>query len=375
MRRLTLSTDAAEELTVEICRRLRSGQPHWLANKAIDSQLRFFVAQVILEHRGVLPASGRRPSAGRQPDRSAASPARQAHHIPYPMAVREGTAGGRRPAGHDGRADAVVGPAVAQILASLAAGGPASSWPGQLVADCQVTVRMSGVGLAVTSQNGPAALLAATAGPAQKMEDLQFALGEGPCVDAGQSGRPVLNSDLADASARWPAFAPAATGAGVHAAFTFPLQVGAIGIGVLDLYRTTPGGLDSPQLGQALAFADAAVAVLLHMQDRASPDAGFGTSGDGVAAPAEEVGVEVLRAVDRSAVVHQATGMISVQLDVSLAVAMSRLRAHTYAADRPILNVAADVVARRLAFDDSDAGTASALEHRRWRTTGEEESS
>jgi hypothetical protein len=268
---------------------------------------------------------------------------------------------------------------VAQILASLAAGGPAASWPGQLVARCQVAVQMSGVGLAVTSQDGPATLLAATDGPAQEMEDLQFALGEGPCVDACQSGRPVLISDLADVGERWPTFAPAATGTGVHAAFTFPLQVGAIGIGVLDLYRTTPGALDRPQFGQALAFADAAVAVLLHVQDRAGPDAGSRTRGDGVdgtqAAPAEEVGIEVVRAVDRRAVVHQATGMISVQLDVPLAVAMSRLRARAYAADRPILDVAADVVARRLAFDDTEAGTASTLEHRRPGTTGEEEPS
>jgi hypothetical protein len=273
----------------------------------------------------------------------------------------------------------VIEPEVARILASLAAGGPVGSWPARLVADCQVAVRMSGVGLAVTAQGGLAAVLAVTGGPARTMEDLQFALGEGPCVEAGQSRRPVLISDLADAGERWPTFASAATGAGICAAFSFPLQVGAIGIGVLDLYRTTPGALDPPQLGRALAFTDAAVAVLLHVQDRAGPDAGSRTNGDGVdgtqAPPAEEVGTEVLRAVDRRAVVHQATGMISVQLGVPLAVAMSRLRAHAYATDRTILDVAADVVARRLAFDDSEAGTASAPEHRRSSTTGEEESS
>jgi hypothetical protein len=268
---------------------------------------------------------------------------------------------------------------VAHILASLAAGGPAASWLDQLVADCQVAVRMSGVGLAVTSQDRPAAVLATAGSPAHTMEDLQFALGEGPCVDACQSGRPVLISNLANACQRWPTFAPAATGAGVHAAFAFPLQVGAIGIGVLDLYRTMPGALDPLQLGQALAYADAAVAVLLDEQGRAGPDAGSEECGDRVdgtrAAPAEQMGVEVVQAVDRRAVVHQATGMISVQLDVPLTEAMSRLRAHAYADDRPILDVAADVVARRLTFDDSEAGTTSALEHRRPDTTGEAESS
>ena len=50
--------------------------------------------------------------------------------------------------------------------------------------------------------------------------------------------------------------------------------------------------------------------------------------------------------------VHQATGMILVQLGVSAAVALVRLRAYAYAHDRPLRDVAADVVARRLRFDD-----------------------
>jgi len=253
------------------------------------------------------------------------------------------------------------GAAVARILASLAAGGPSGSWPAQLVEDCRLATRMSGVGLAVTGPDGPAAVLAATGGHAQRMEDLQFGLGEGPCVDAVRSGRPVLVPDLmSQASRRWPAFTPEATEAGVQAAFTFPLQVGAIEIGVLDLYRETSGELDGAQLSQALAFADAAVAVLLHLQDGAGS--------------AAETGAEVVRSVDRRAAVHQATGMISVQLDVSLAAAMSRLRAHAFVAGRSILEVAADVVARRLQFDDSDTGTTAAPPDRRSSRTGEEDS-
>jgi hypothetical protein len=54
--------------------------------------------------------------------------------------------------------------------------------------------------------------------------------------------------------------------------------------------------------------------------------------------------------------VHQATGMISVQLGVSLAEALLRLRAHAYGQDRPVADVAADVVGRRMRFDDSETG-------------------
>ena len=126
---------------------------------------------------------------------------------------------------------------------------------------------MSGVGLALMGTAGSAGIVAATDGHAQQMEDLQFALGEGPCMDATRSGRPVLCSDLSvDGVARWPAFSSGAARAGVAAAFTFPLQVGALAIGALDLYRDRQGPLSTPQVAEAVAFADAAVSVLLHLQ-------------------------------------------------------------------------------------------------------------
>jgi AmiR/NasT family two-component response regulator len=53
--------------------------------------------------------------------------------------------------------------------------------------------------------------------------------------------------------------------------------------------------------------------------------------------------------------VHQATGVISVQLGVDLAEALVRLRAHAYVRDRPVAEIAADVLARRLRFTDSPA--------------------
>jgi hypothetical protein len=48
--------------------------------------------------------------------------------------------------------------------------------------------------------------------------------------------------------------------------------------------------------------------------------------------------------------VHQATGMVQAQLDVSATEAFARLRAHAYRTDRPIEDVARDVVSRRLDF-------------------------
>lgn len=369
--RMTPSTDTAEDLTVEVCRRMRSGRPAWLTARALDTRLRFFVVQVLLERRGIL-GQGVGGPAGRHGAADAESAAAEVRPARYPTVVEE--VGPRRPEGNDERAGGMRGVRVAEILAALTASGPTDSWAARLVGNCQAATRMSGVGLAVTGPDGLAAVFATTGDHARRMEDLQFALGEGPGLDATRSGRPVLVSDLTAQASRWPVFTPEATGVGVHAAFTFPLQVGAIGIGVLDLYRTTPGDLDAVQFGQALAFADAAVAVLLHLQDRAGSDVGGGGADGASPTPTADAGTDVIRAVDRRAVVHQATGMISVQLDVSLAVALSRLRAHAYAAGGRILDVAADVVSRRLEFDDSDAGTRPPPPGRRPQEIGGEES-
>ncbi len=104
---------------------------------------------------------------------------------------------------------------------------------------------------------------------ASDLEELTLTLGEGPCVDAFTGG-PALVADLtaSDCLARWPMFAPAAAQAGVRAVFALPLQVGAIRVGVLDLYRAQPGDLDREQLADALVLADTACALLL---DAAQP--------------------------------------------------------------------------------------------------------
>jgi len=229
------------------------------------------------------------------------------------------------------------------------------------VEECRQATEMSGVGLALMGGGAGAGILVATSGHAQEMEDLQFELGEGPCMDASRLGRPVLCPDLAlDGHARWPAFTPGARRAGVAAAFTFPLQVGAIALGVLDLYRDRRGPLTVPQVSEAVAFADAGVAVLLHLQGGAATDGEgrAGSAGENRPTPPGTVsGVDLAGLVDRRAVVHQAAGMISVQLDVSVGDALLRLRGHAFAHSRSMSEVATDVVARRLRFDHSDEGT------------------
>jgi GAF domain-containing protein len=193
---------------------------------------------------------------------------------------------------------------------------------------------VDGVAVTVVLAATPQETIYASDRVASQLEELTLTVGEGPGVDAFAGG-PVLVADLSAAErlARWPAFAPAAVQAGVRAAFALPLRIGAVHLGVMSLYRVQPGDLDPEQLADALVLADTACALLLDAADGSRP------------APA------VLQHPE----VHQATGMILVQLGVSAAVALVRLRAYAYAHDRPLRDVAADVVARRLRFD-SDSG-------------------
>src|SRR3954452_15558150 len=69
--------------------------------------------------------------------------------------------------------------------------------PAVLVDMCARSLPVSGVGMALMTDDGPAGTVAATDGNALEVEELQFSLGEGPCVDASQTGLPVLQPDLA----------------------------------------------------------------------------------------------------------------------------------------------------------------------------------
>jgi hypothetical protein len=216
------------------------------------------------------------------------------------------------------------------LSAALAGSADVTELPTRLLRACSDALPVTGVGLALMTERGPAGTIAATDGPAAELEDLQFTLGEGPCVDASESGRPVLQPDLAaTAPQRWPAFAGGALAAGVRAVFALPLRVGAIRLGVLDLYRDTPGTLSAGELAEALSYSDAATLLLLHLQ-----------AGGSVAGPPWES----MPVLDDRAEVHQATGVVSVHAGVSLGEALLLLRARAFAEHRAIGDLARDVL-------------------------------
>jgi hypothetical protein len=223
-----------------------------------------------------------------------------------------------------------------RILALLVGDDPGAETARLCRVSAEVT-GMSGAGIMLMSGDVPRGALCSTDDVSALIEQLQYDLGEGPCVDAHRLDRPVLEPDLAEpATARWLAFAGPALDAGARAVFGFPLHVGAVRLGALNLHRDRPGPLDGEHHADALVMADVAAEAVLLLQAKAPP---------GMLAAELEAGA------DFRYVVHQAAGMVAAQLDVSVTQALIRLRAYAFGNDRSLTDVARDVVARNLRFD------------------------
>ena len=178
----------------------------------------------------------------------------------------------------------------------------------------------------------------ATSPLGHRLEELESALGEGPGLQAHSEGAPVLTSHLHRNASHWPLFGSAAVEMGVHGVFAFPLWSGTIPIGVFQVHRRASSSLSAEQLGDALLLADIMSVLLL------SPEG-------------EEDGDFVQDAIssDHHIEVYQATGMVSVQLGVSLPNALACLRGYAFAHGQSISAVAREIVRRRLRLDEGDS--------------------
>ena len=195
-----------------------------------------------------------------------------------------------------------------------------------------------GVGISIQSPGSAPLPVAASDHQLRRVEELQFELGEGPCIDAFARGRAVLVPDLSAAASTWPGYVPAAHSLGVRAVFAFPLAVGAARLGAMDVYRDQHGDLTAETLITAMTFAEVAMEGLL-------TDAGAATPG----AP------DLFDDIDGNRFeVYQAQGMLMAQLDVSADQALIRLRAYAYAHERRAVDVARDIIARKLILEEND---------------------
>lgn len=252
------------------------------------------------------------------------------------MSSESDAAGGRRRAPND---------RLLRILSRLSAssGGTPAAGDGaaRLCSVCAEVTEMSGAGIMVMVAGRPQGSVCTTDVVSAAIEELQYTLGEGPCVDAFRQGRPVVEPDLAaPAVARWGAFTQSAVDAGARAVFGFPMITAGVKMGALNLYRDRAGALSEDQFEDATVLATVAARAVVGMQAGAAPGA---------------LGVELEAGANFRFVVHQAAGMVAVQLGIPVDEALVRLRAHAFRHDRSVSDVANDVVERTLRIVDDAA--------------------
>jgi hypothetical protein len=229
------------------------------------------------------------------------------------------------------------GDALTRTLTSILVEGGDEA-PLRICRACVTELPVDGAAITLMTAVGHQELVCASDRVVSQIDELQFRLGEGPCVEAFASGCPVLIPDVNDTiDQRWPMFSTYVRRTPARSLYVLPVQLGAIRLGVIDLYRRLPGPLDSGQVSGALRAADAALWALLGTR--------FEEDSDHHRLPGQLPGYRLHRAE-----VHQATGMVVAQAGVSAQSALAMLRASAFVHDRPIDEVARDVVARRLRF-------------------------
>jgi hypothetical protein len=177
---------------------------------------------------------------------------------------------------------------------------------------------------------------------AREYDELQFTIGEGPCLDSVATRAPVLVADLAKPSqVRWPLYRPAMLDYKIRGIFAIPVVLAGEYVGALDFFRAQPGALGDDELAGGVVAAELAGAPLL---DLMGVDLQAAVNDPTSSAWAE------LNLLSRTEV-SQATGVLVAQLEIEPAQALARLRAHAYATNRTATDVARDILDRRLRLE------------------------
>jgi len=170
---------------------------------------------------------------------------------------------------------------------------------------------------------------------ARRVDELQETLGEGPAVLALRVGGPIFRYDIAALPGleEWPSFAREMAARDVGSVYAAPVQVGAVILGVLTVSGPEVVGLNAAVVREVLTVANGIAQILLDPL----PDAPSLSSGAGDAF---------------HLVVHQATGMVSVQLGITLEAALLALRAASFSSALSMSEISRQVVRRERRFTD-----------------------
>lgn len=221
--------------------------------------------------------------------------------------------------------------------------GASASPPDAICTAFMAAAPVDGAAFTVMTSDAVRDTLCASNDVIAALEDFQFSVGEGPSLDAFTSRRPVLTPDLSlrQVAVRWPMLVFEVAALPVAGLFMFPMQIGAITVGVCATYRQAAGSLTGSETAWLFRAVDAATQTLVawrtgRLDDEWDPLAWGGLGGG-------------------RQVIHQATGMVAVQLGAGVDEAFARIRAQSFLDGRSLTEVSSDIVARRLRLDRDPA--------------------
>ena len=175
--------------------------------------------------------------------------------------------------------------------------------------------------------------LCASDAEAGRLDELQIDLGEGPSWQSVREHRPVFAADLRGVPSAWPVFAHAADRMPTRSAFAFPLAVGVVELGALGIYADESETLTRHDVAAVSALASIAATQVLRRtfarMDKV-PDESYSRRE-----------------------VHQATGMVIAQLEVTATAALLIIQAHAFALGLTVRALATEIVGRRIDLSDA----------------------
>jgi GAF domain-containing protein len=187
-------------------------------------------------------------------------------------------------------------------------------------------------------QDGNRTSIGATDAKVLQADNLQYSLGEGPCLSAWAQVQPVIIADTAT-DTRWKDWAMAATEAGVRSCLSVPLIRGSDSIGAMKVYSGSPDAFDVDDQRLLAKLAKSAAALLGHVQASDTP---------------QRISDEVKDSLASRDIIGIARGVLMERHDLDPDEALTRITRLAGAARAPMRETAAFIAQRRNGTDTSE---------------------
>ncbi|MET1016228.1 GAF and ANTAR domain-containing protein [Leifsonia flava] len=204
-----------------------------------------------------------------------------------------------------------------------------------LVEECKDILDATDAGIILADESGVLEVIASTSERSALIGLMQLGAGEGPCVEAYETGETVSVPDIAAIYARWPRFSVEASDLGYASVHAIPLRLRGDTVGSLNLFRDGPGELTDQDAVAARGLADVATVSILH--ERALRESSIARA-------------QLQHALSSRVIIEQAKGVLSHSENIDMDEAFRRIRESARSSNRRLSDVARDVVDAATAY-------------------------